>query len=118
MPLVLTVTTFDQARLVVNTLHMTAGYHEKVSPLASLQVIGTVIGWRVDGSAVIASPVDYLSWSEGIDGFSGRKEFDGKDLDVHIAGLVSDTAAGHLEKRGWKITRNSDLFWQASAVSE
>lgn len=115
MPLVLTVTTFDQARFVVNTLRMTAAYHEKVSPLESLQVIGTVIGRRNDGTMVVAAPVDFLSWSEGIDGFSSHEAFEGRAMDVHLAGLASDRAASHLEKRGWKIAQNSDLFWRMSA---
>lgn len=112
MPLVLTVTTFDQARFVVNTLRMTANYHQTVAPLDALQVIGTVVGWRADGKAVVASPVDYLSWSEGIDGFAGREEFKGRELDVHIAGRMSEKAATQLKERSWNITQNSSLFKQ------
>ena len=96
---------------------LTADYHEKESPLESLQVIGTVVGWRADGTAVVASPVDYLVWSEGLDGFSSREEFEGKGIDVHIAGRMSDKAISHLKKRGWKVTQNSGLFWSASARS-
>ena len=118
MGLVLSVTTYDQARFVVYTLSMTANYHKKIKPVDSLQVLGTIIAWRGDGTPVVASPVDYLSWTEGIDNFSSRAEISGKEPDVHIAGLMSDKARSNLKKRGWRITENSTLFTREFAVAE
>jgi len=117
MPLVLSVTTYDQARFVVNTLRMTAAYHKQIKPLAALQVVGTIIAWRADGTPVVASPVDYLSWTEGIDKFSSREEFSGWQPEVHIAGLMSETARSNLETRGWRITDRSGLFTLPTAGS-
>ena len=43
MPLALSVTSEEQARFVAGAVEMLARYHEKVAPLATVQVLGTVV---------------------------------------------------------------------------
>ena len=110
MPLALSVTTYDQARFLIQSLRMTAGYHQTVAPLASLQLAGTVIGLQEDGQPVIATAVNYLSWTEELDQFSGGEVFADKTPEVYFAGSVSDRARENLTARGWTLIENSELF--------
>ncbi|MEA1888938.1 MAG: hypothetical protein U9N50_04050 [Pseudomonadota bacterium] len=110
MPLVLSVTTVDQARFVVNTMRMLKRYHETVEPLNFIAVQGTVYATNTKGSIVITAPADYVSWSEMMDNFSGQKKFTGQKHELHIAGSMSEMAKSHFEERGWELHENSSLF--------
>ncbi|MEA1889168.1 MAG: hypothetical protein U9N50_05230 [Pseudomonadota bacterium] len=114
MSLVLSVTTVDQARFVVNSMRMLQRYHETVHPLKSIDVLGTVFATNVKGGMVIAAPVDYLSWSKELDKFSGRDRFSSKKHEMHIAGTISEIAKNHLKKRDWDLHENSSLFTRIS----
>lgn len=110
MDLLLSVVSVDQARFAVGTLMMLSRYHQEVHPLQSLEVAGTVIGHIDGGKVVIPAPVDYLSWSAGLNNFADRDEFSGKDITLYAAGFVTDRATAMLHKRGWGIHQRSDLF--------
>jgi len=112
MPLVLTVASEEQARYLVQTLRMTARYHETVKPLEELVVLGTVAARAKDGEIVVTAPVDYLTWNEGVDRFTANEELAGAPRSVHIAGRLTDRARAELQGRGWTVQDNSPLFEQ------
>jgi hypothetical protein len=111
MPLALTVASEEQARFLVQTLQMTARYHATVRPLEALVVLGTVAARTRDGEIVVAAPVDYLSWNEGVDRFTANDELAAKQRSVHIAGRLTGRASAELQARGWAVRPNSPL-WQ------
>lgn len=110
MPLALTVASEAQARFLVQTLRMTARYHETVKPLQSLVVLGTVAARTADGEVVVAAPVDYLSWTEGVARFSANEELAGPHRALHVAGRLTDRARDELAGRGWTVREQSPLF--------
>ncbi len=118
MPLVLSVTTVDQARFVVNTMRMLQRYHETVEPLNFIAIQGTVFATNTKGSLVITAPADYVSWSEMMDNFSGQKKFTGQKHELHSAGAMSQLAKSHFEERGWELHENSKLFQLISTHKE
>ena len=114
MPLVLSVTGYDQARFVVNTLRMLDRYHHTVEPLESIAVFGTITGNDNQGNLVIAAPVDHVSWTAYLDKFSGRPEFEKEKVRgekrIYIAGVFSALAHETLSERGWQLSENSELL--------
>lgn len=116
MPLALSVQTVDQARFVVNTLHMLQRYHETVQELKKIEVLGTVFATTVNDTIVVAAPVDYVSWSEKLDRFSGRDRFTSQPHELYIAGTMSKMANEQLSKRSWIIHQNSEIFSSISKV--
>ena len=118
MPLVLSVTTFDQARFVINTLRMTVRYHETVRSIKSLEVLGTIIAYDRDGKIIVTAPIDFLSWIEPIDNFSGYERFADGTKELHIAGGMTERARSNLQQRGWEISENSELLVRISQTSD
>ena len=110
MPLVLSVATVDQARFVVNSIRMLQRYHETVQPLKTLAVQGSVFATDAKGSIVVAAPVDYVSWTETLDRFSGHEKFIRQQHKLYIAGRLSKKAMSQLQDRGWELHVNSKLF--------
>lgn len=110
MPLALTVGSEEQARYLVETLRMTAKYHQKIKPLKTLIVLGTVVAQTADGEAIVAAPVDYLSWNRSIARFSSQSALAVPQRAIYLAGRLTDRARSELETRGWKIHEDSDLF--------
>ena len=111
MPLALTVASEEQARFLVQTLQMTARYHKTVKPLEALVVLGTVAARAKDGEIVVAAPVDYLTWNEGVDRFTANEELAQQKRSVHLAGRLTDRAGAELQGRGWAVHPDSAL-WQ------
>ncbi len=110
MPLALTVASEEQARYLVQTLRMTARYHETVKPLEALVVLGTVAARAKDGEVVIAAPVDHLAWTVALDRFTANEELAASKRSVHLAGRLTDRADAELRGRGWAVHGNSPLF--------
>ncbi len=110
MPLVLTVASEEQARYLVQTLQMTARYHQTVKPLSRLIVLGTVAAQTKDGEVVVAAPVDYLTWNEGVDRFTGNEELAAPQRALYLAGRLTERARAELEGRGWAVHADSPLF--------
>jgi hypothetical protein len=110
MPLALTVASHAQARYLVQTLEMTARYHQNVEPLQSLAVAGTLTALAQGGTLVVAAPVDFLSWNEGVDRFTSRPELAAPDRVLHLAGRATERARSMLQERGWVLIENSHLL--------
>ena len=109
-PLVLTVTTFDQARFVTNSLRMTAQYHKSVRPIEEIGVYGTLVATDADSTLVVTAPVDYMSWVKQLDDFSSQEMFKDGEKKIYIVGITTTKARNKLESRGWNINENSELL--------
>ncbi len=118
MSLALSVETVDQARFVVNSMRMLLRYHETIQALQSITVRGMVTATNKKGSVVIAAPVDYLSWSEKLDKFSGRDKSSDKKHELYIAGVMSEMAKNNFKERGWELHEKSDLFMRIITPKE
>ncbi len=103
MPLALTVASEEQARFVVGAVQMLARHHEQVTPLASLQVQGTVVAQTRDGAIIVPGPVDYLSWTKTIDRFSRRPDLTQPKRVLLLSGEASPRARRELERRAWTV---------------
>lgn len=109
MPLALTVTSVGQARYVMNSLRMLAQYHETISPLSTIMVDGTVIARNTDDVNIVVAPVDYLSWTSGLDTFLSKGYFEKGDKELHIAGSMTDLARKKLVDQSWSLSEDSNL---------
>lgn len=109
-PLVLTVTSFDQGRFVVNSLRMSAQYHESVRPINALTVHGTLVARDDSGAMVVTAPVDYMSWVEPLDAFTAQEVFSNRNKIMYITGAMTAKARNNLQKRGWETHEKSDLL--------
>jgi hypothetical protein len=110
MPLALSVTSHDQARFVVLTIHMLAQYHISVNRIQSLKVLGTIIAEGKHDNVIIAAPVDYLSWTQELDKFSAHEEFTDSNTQIHIAGSITDLVKEKFAGLGWSVYTDSKLF--------
>ena len=110
MPLALTVASEEQARFLVDSLRMTARYHQTVKPLQALVVRGTVAAIADDGELVVAAPADVLSWTAAVDRFTGQEGFSVPTRSLHLAGRATASARSELEARGWSLHEDSILF--------
>ncbi len=110
MPLALTVASEEQARYLVETLRMTARYHQTVKPLRALMVAGTAVALAEDGELVVAAPVDYLSWNESLDRFARQEELTAPRRSMHLAGDLTEKARTELEALGWEVSDRSPLL--------
>jgi hypothetical protein len=103
MPLALSVASEDQARFVVGAVAMLARYHESAAPLATVQVLGTVVARTQAGALVVPGPVDLLAWTPTIERFSRREDLKATTRVLWLSGQVSPRARRELERRGWTV---------------
>ena len=103
MLLVLSVASEAQARFVVGAVEMLARYHEKVAPLATVQVLGTVVGRTQTGTLVVPGSVDLLAWTPTIDRFVRRPDLQATTKILWLSGRTTPRARQELEQRGWTV---------------
>ena len=103
MPLAVTVASEEQARFVVGAVEMLARYHEKVAPLAQVQVQGSVVARTQAGGLVVPGPVDLLAWTARMDRFAQRPELKATKRVLWLSGQASPRARRELERRGWTV---------------
>jgi hypothetical protein len=94
---------------------MMAGYHAKVGPAERIQMVEGVLHLkRKDGKLVLLSPVDYVFWTDKLEGKLNAFErgvqkmtgANGKEL--WISGRMDEGARAQFEKRGWKVQENAE----------
>jgi hypothetical protein len=118
MPLVLTVTTFDQARFVMDTLNMLAHYHKDVQRLKTLRILGTIVAIDQNNSLVVMAPADFMSWSEPLNNYLDSTDFFENRKIMHIAGSITDNARRALKSRDWQVTEHSELLKRIGTIAE
>ena len=103
MPLAVSVASEEQARFLVGAVEMLARYHEKVAPLATVEVLGTVVARTKAGALVVPGPVDLLAWTPRIDRFVRQPHLKGTPRVLWLSGQASPRARRELEQRGWTV---------------
>jgi hypothetical protein len=103
MPLANTVTSFDQARFVVEAMEMLAGYNQKTSPIKSLEKRPPFAARTGAGVLVAAGPVDLLSWNERMSRFATRPELKAKEKIIWLRGEATPRAKQELTRLGWTV---------------
>lgn len=98
-----TVTSFAQARFVVEAMEMLAGYHEKVAPIKTLEKEVPFAGRTGAGALVAAGPVDLLSWNERINRFASRPDLKAKQRLLLLRGTATPRAGQEMTKLGWTL---------------
>ncbi len=108
MPLANTVTSFDQARFVVEAIEILAEYNEKTDPLKNIEIQAPFTAKTVTGALIVAGPVDLLSWSERIHHFTTRTDLKGKPRIILLRGQATPRAKQELTRLGW-------IVWEKTA---
>ena len=96
---------------------MLAGYAAKVE--AEAEVVnagGTVALRRNDGKLILLAPVDFVSWTEGIEqklatldrAIANTGAFSGKEL--WITGKIDPAARMHFEAAGWEVNEDQNAL--------
>ncbi len=95
------------ARAISEIAVLTAAYHKRVAPLASIRLFGRIVRAEgADGSAVVILPVDRLIWSENVAGLVESLSHEaGADISKQIwmLGVPSEMASAELKKAGYQI---------------
>jgi hypothetical protein len=58
-----------QARFLVTSLHMLNQWSQQKSPINQIQVLGVLVATDQNGTTIVPTPIDYLSWTQRIAGF-------------------------------------------------
>jgi hypothetical protein len=103
MPLANTVTSFDQARFVVEAMEMLAEYHEKTAPLKNLEKQAPFTAKTGAGALIVAGPVDLVSWTERVHHFATRTDLKGKPRIILLRGQATPRAKQELTRLGWTV---------------
>jgi hypothetical protein len=107
MALANTVTSFDQARFVVEAMEMLADYNEKISPIKALEKEVPFAGRTESGTLVVAGPVDCLAWTEKVNRFAGRPDLKAKQRILWLRGEATQLARLELTRLGWTVKENA-----------
>ena len=97
------------ARIITESVVMTAGYHKHISPLKHLTPIARLArAEKKDGTIVVVLPSDHILWSEKLAGLTGSlleeaKRSKGTGLEFWVSGDFSTMARSKLEGMGWKL---------------
>jgi len=103
MPLANTVTSFDQARFVVEAMEMLAEYNEKTAPLKNIEKQAPFTAKTGAGALVVAGPVDLVSWTERVNRFATRTDLKGKPRIILLRGQATPRAKQELARLGWTV---------------
>jgi hypothetical protein len=103
MPLANTVTSFDQARFVVEAMEMLAAYNEKTAPLKNIEKQAPFTAKTGAGALVVAGPVDLVSWTERVHRFATRTDLKGKPRIILLRGQATPRAKQELARLGWTV---------------
>ncbi len=103
MPLANTVTSFDQARFVVEAMEMLAEYNEKRAPLKNIEKQAPFTAKTGAGALIVAGPVDLVSWTERLHHFATRTDLKGKPRIILLRGQATPRAKQELTRLGWTV---------------
>jgi len=99
----------NMAKIVTQSVVMTAGYHKHIAPLKHLDLMARLASAvKKDGTIVVVLPNDYLIWSEMVADVTGsllnkEKTSKGTGMEIWSLGDLSPMASSKLEEMGWKV---------------
>jgi len=97
------------AKIVTESVVMTAGYHKHIAPLKRLAPIARLVrAEKKDGTIVVVLPGDHIIWSEMVADVTGSladKAQISKEigLELWVSGDFSKMAHSKLEAMGWEV---------------
>jgi len=93
-----------QARFLVTSLHMFNEWSQQRSSITRIQVMGVLVGRDQNGATIVPAPVDYVSWTERIAGFTNNPELIRQRHRVlWITGQMTPLASQQLAASGWTV---------------
>ena len=100
-----------EANLYTAMIQILRGYHETVSPLIQIAPLNRLtVAQTKAGAALIAAPLDQLTWTERVDRVAGQLKgnykpdgFTGR-FELWLTGTASPVARQELEQRGFTVT--------------
>ena len=99
----------DMAKIITESVVMTAGYHMHIAPLKHLSPMARLASAeKKDGTIVVILPSDHLIWSEKVADVASflngkAKSSAGTELELWSSGDLSTIALKNLEGMGWKV---------------
>ncbi len=95
------------ARVITEMSVLTAAYHKRVAPLATIKPFARIArAAGSDGSAVVILPVDTLIWGENVADLTeslGNEVGAKTSRQMWLLGVPSEMAGAELERAGWQI---------------
>lgn len=98
------------ARYLNNALRLLHYAHEAEPGALQAEVLGGSPALkRADGSAIVALPVDYLSWTREVAEFAWREDLIGRRNVLLVTGTLSPTALDAFSAAGWTVRERVSL---------
>jgi hypothetical protein len=99
-----------QARFLVTSLQMLATWSQQTSPITKIRVVGVLIAHDQSGTVIMPTPVDYVSWTPRIAGFTTDPALLAMQNRVlWTTGKMTPLARQQLSTNGWKVQEGSQL---------
>ncbi|WP_163339314.1 hypothetical protein [Desulfopila sp. IMCC35008] len=98
--------TEEMAKIITEIAIMTAGYHQRIMPLAELSPLARLtLARKKDGSVIVLLPSDHIIWSEKVaDAIDDIKNNNvSTTCELWTFGDFSLQATEMLKERGWKL---------------
>jgi hypothetical protein len=99
-----------QARFIVTSLQMLAQWGQQNSPITSVRMIGPLLARDQKGTAVMPAPVDYISWTPRIAGFTTDPQLLSlQKRMLWTTGKMTPLARQQLVANGWTLREGAQL---------
>jgi hypothetical protein len=93
-----------QARFLVTSLKMLADWSTQKSPVTGIQIQGILIAQDQNGTSIMPTPIDYLSWTPRIAGFATNPALLSlPNRVIWIPAKMTPLAQQQLTANGWTI---------------
>lgn len=102
----------EMARVVTESVVLTAGYHKNIAPLKHLSPMARLVrAEKDDGSIVVILPGDHIIWSEKVADVTRslveKRGAKGAGLEAWVSGDFSPMAHDKMKEMGWSVYANS-----------
>ncbi len=104
-----------EARFIATAVNMLAAAHA-TTPLATIGAHGTLIGHTRGGAVIVAAPVDYVAWTQGVATFANRVDLKAPERQIKLTGRLSPRAAKELAALGWTVQTVAAITPPAAAL--
>jgi len=95
---------YDQARFLVAATDLLAAYHQRVTPLSSVESRDRLaVGLTSAGLLLLPAPVDCLAWTDRLVQFGSRSDLHASRREILIAGSATPRTRQELSTRGWTL---------------
>ncbi len=93
-----------EARFYIAQLRMAHAHAQRAHRITSMKALGRVGGFRTsDGGLFVPVALDYLTWTDGVKTFIGRRDDRVRTRTAWFTGKLSPRAAAELHRAGWSV---------------